>query len=798
MAEEGRRRRAAPLVSASSVEAMTTQRPLEATAADKSNKDTRLEVGDGDDSDARARSKSMVENGTPPLTKTQSRWRMLRTRLVKTRSSSAAGMSERTRETQRRWLLRPKLSATRSMEDLTDLHAQEDQEQREESHRSRSTTRKLSSQESLPSRLRETSSPHTARFMSRDKEDTAGSTPQLDKAIQSTPIAKLDVSIRAPRALSADAVLASPPRALAITIGEESSDDEIEDGIATVPVSPAGSDGRPMSPDGRPGSPAFDLPPLHGSYSTGTIPSLMPRDKRANSDPSSRGLAPPSPVRPADSATPGHLQRSIEGLQNDQILLGAVAVKHRAAPDIKDLVDDLDTAGIRFVYFSAENELQSKAFAEEIGLETGWNCFISLSENAEDQEYIVNHAQLPTGVNNIRQHLLDVDNVPLLVPLFSDSSPSATQEMLLIMQENDMSVCAVGSSLHSENIIAFARADVSLSVIPERASFCLWPRERLKIARHTLKPRYDMPRLAVESAEELSAALTSLPCTLSMRRHDDVRINTLVVEARRLTINLTQMLTFLMFHYLLLSLLQLAVHACLLPPIFSGLQVVWLVVFVIPALAISMLFTPAERALIKLHTSRAKDRITSMSYLAVAFTVRCFSTGVVCALVFGFALHELCQDSGDDCHTLFGNRDGQERTWNDRAEEDLQVLTLAQNIAIWLFTFYMTIASSSYLHRVRGIHRFNPFRNQIWTITAILTLGLQTTYFVVVTGLVGKGRDVRISHVSTELLTLPLVWIAAVIVLNETFKAYDSKREQRDQKRARLEFGTKLGMHSPV
>ena len=81
-------------------------------------------------------------------------------------------------------------------------------------------------------------------------------------------------------------------------------------------------------------------------------------------------------------------------------------------------------AGIRFVYFSAENELQSKAFAEEVGLETGWNCFISLNDDAivryrsvcwantdvtdaclQDAEYILNYANLPSGVSNIRQHL---------------------------------------------------------------------------------------------------------------------------------------------------------------------------------------------------------------------------------------------------------------------------------------------------------------------------------------------------------------------------------------------------------
>jgi hypothetical protein len=70
-----------------------------------------------------------------------------------------------------------------------------------------------------------------------------------------------------------------------------------------------------------------------------------------------------SPVRPAVSATPHTWQRSIErsgyeplalpcfrlilacSLQSEQILLGAVAVRYRAAPDIKDLVKDLDDAG---------------------------------------------------------------------------------------------------------------------------------------------------------------------------------------------------------------------------------------------------------------------------------------------------------------------------------------------------------------------------------------------------------------------------------------------------------------------
>ena len=45
-----------------------------------------------------------------------------------------------------------------------------------------------------------------------------------------------------------------------------------------------------------------------------------------------------------------------------------------------------------------------------------------------------NRAQLPRGIENIRPHLETMDNVPLLVSLFTDCNPDNTREMLKIMQ----------------------------------------------------------------------------------------------------------------------------------------------------------------------------------------------------------------------------------------------------------------------------------------------------------------------------------------------------------------------------
>ena len=47
---------------------------------------------------------------------------------------------------------------------------------------------------------------------------------------------------------------------------------------------------------------------------------------------------------------------------------------------LPQLVDALESDCIRFVYFSRENELRSRIFAEKLGLEAGWvfgdfSCF---------------------------------------------------------------------------------------------------------------------------------------------------------------------------------------------------------------------------------------------------------------------------------------------------------------------------------------------------------------------------------------------------------------------------------------
>lgn len=66
-----------------------------------------------------------------------------------------------------------------------------------------------------------------------------------------------------------------------------------------------------------------------------------------------------------------------------QVFVGMVTMQYQAQNDIVQLVERLDRACIRFVHFSKENELRSRVFSEKMGLESGWNCHISLLSDEE-------------------------------------------------------------------------------------------------------------------------------------------------------------------------------------------------------------------------------------------------------------------------------------------------------------------------------------------------------------------------------------------------------------------------------
>merc|ERR1711881_142023 len=106
------------------------------------------------------------------------------------------------------------------------------------------------------------------------------------------------------------------------------------------------------------------------------------------------------------------------------------------------------------------------------GLETGWNCLISLAPTRPQYKNIMGNVVLPSGIEDIRTHVRDVDNVPLLVSLFSRATPWRVRQMIQILQENGECVTCVGSALRPGNFETFHQADGGVSVLVGAVPLC--------------------------------------------------------------------------------------------------------------------------------------------------------------------------------------------------------------------------------------------------------------------------------------------------------------------------------------
>jgi hypothetical protein len=83
---------------------------------------------------------------------------------------------------------------------------------------------------------------------------------------------------------------------------------------------------------------------------------------------------------------------------------------------------------------------RQKELASQMGIDVAWNCAISLRplETGKEDKYRMTsnyadwdvNAKLPHGVEDVKKHLEEVDNVPLLVSLYTDVTKETTKEMV--------------------------------------------------------------------------------------------------------------------------------------------------------------------------------------------------------------------------------------------------------------------------------------------------------------------------------------------------------------------------------
>ncbi|EDV19392.1 uncharacterized protein TRIADDRAFT_62122 [Trichoplax adhaerens] len=404
----------------------------------------------------------------------------------------------------------------------------------------------------------------------------------------------------------------------------------------------------------------------------------------------------------------GSDEEAVLRLLESQIFIGMLCFEHEVRQNVVSLIEHLDHAGIRFVLFSSENEIKSRAFSKKLGLETGWNCHISLMEpennlrkrtdtncgidlddsNLDNDEFEATHeyhtstaAKLPCGTAAIRPHLETVDDVPLLVPLFTDCTHEASLEMITIMQEYNEITCCVGSSMNCENSKLFSRSDISIAVNPEFPKHC----ENISDEDRDHSVSYEGKTPLV-----ISSLLNTFCCPLLYDCNNYVEVIEVMKEARILCYGLHSCCLFLVSCQISLSLLLLLSSFLLMPPPLAGYHILWFTCAIIPLIGTPLILSRSSHDMMSLMTGKNNQHRKNKKMKAMYLLLRFVPSVIVSLICYYLTLNFNCnKNSGGECHFLLGNRNKSGNgSWNGWLTTNHRELTIAQNQTFALMCIY--------------------------------------------------------------------------------------------------------------
>ena len=389
----------------------------------------------------------------------------------------------------------------------------------------------------------------------------------------------------------------------------------------------------------------------------------------------------------------------ISSLTQSQIFVGMVASRRPLFEKVqKDIKDSMD-AGVRYVFFSRSNMQRSKAVAAKMGLETDWNCAISLRafEDCEMPEWS-KKAQMPCGIDAIREHVDNIDNVPLLVSMMTDSTPSTVKDMFRIYQDNTESVLCLGSSIDGSHFDLFQSADLSF------LSRCLpaaQPLDSLPLGS---------PECLSQSDEWLNSRVVGISCAVALSRGREQAVSETLATVRvgrQIIANATQVIAFavLVFASLGFTVLLALVSPVSNPPLITGTSVIFIGVVSTLCVGLPMLATPAlPSILLQTPCKNEVEGRFEIHRFILYFVVRSLPTAIAAVLVqvwvYGVMVIQDHPSSASHC----GPNRWQDVTWCRALYQNESVLPARQASSSFMMLFVMLsmcAQSASFIYRTK-------------------------------------------------------------------------------------------------
>eukprot|EP00397_Hematodinium_sp_SG-2012_P002682 GEMP01002690.1.p1 GENE.GEMP01002690.1~~GEMP01002690.1.p1 ORF type:complete len:1168 (+),score=251.11 GEMP01002690.1:56-3559(+) len=521
------------------------------------------------------------------------------------------------------------------------------------------------------------------------------------------------------------------------------------------------------------------------------------------------------------------MSRFFRDYNNNHILLGLAALKISASVVVPRYLTKVQEAGIRFCLFSPLGDKKTRTTGALLGLETGWNCLIALEPKPEEKvrKNLMGQVVLPSGIPEIRNHLETVDNVPLLVSLFSRASPHTTREMIKILQENGECVVLLGSALKPENFELFYEADSSVSILVGAAPLC-------DHCAGLLEPlETDRPGDTYVPREiQLSADLTSLPCALQASHsfHDGEQRTICVLvhaikEARRSVDSIFLVLVFFSCSIMIIALMLVLKVLLSLPSLLTGVHLALIATIELPLLSLCLLWNRAHDGIMKeFPFKKADEKMHAQPDRMIAlYSIRSLPTAVVIVALFLIYLDQ-CWDSAlqefTEAHGQVSACTGFAVSWwftgqwvacwlgwqnlisslpdADTLEDGPTAVLPSVQIAIgWLVTVYMIIFSAGFLNRCESIFVVGISSNRLWLFTSVLIFCIHSTIAAI--QMYGVHMTYRPPVPTSLWFAISGSWCVVVVGLNEWVKYKDRLFHLKSQKHLQVLFSTRLGMWSP-
>ncbi|KAG5481579.1 hypothetical protein LSCM1_05603 [Leishmania martiniquensis] len=477
--------------------------------------------------------------------------------------------------------------------------------------------------------------------------------------------------------------------------------------------------------------------------------------------------------------------------------LGLVGVQDSVRPNVQSTMSLLDESGVRCMYFCADTERQTKSFGSRVGLDTDWNCCISLKEDAVALDPHSIRAQLPFGIKSIRKHILHVDPIPLQVSLFSHALGVSKRAMLSVLQDNHEVVVAVGSVLNHSNVRSFVQADLSIGVLPTRRGTNADKDAMLKHSR-VIEPSDFAATNSLNRDIPLYRNVAELiGCSCSLRAPPTTSILPIVAmmirQARLRLSGIGNGAEFVMhanFFLVMLNAISLMVGA---PLLLTPSVTVFELYVLIPILALCCTYTAyagmdAMRVMPSRHNHFVRRAIFRHS--AVVWCLR-YAISVVALLTLGItASTNLCKTGMLKLITM----------------KEERCMSAGQGYVALTFNYWLMVHGWTHIsrhhpisltfslkleHGRRSTYLFRSFR---WLTASFLVTAL--SIFVVVLDTPSSAlRDAFFPSLAH--FTAALLFPVLILALDWPVKRWRGQRFTNMQKFRKLSYGTRLGMHSP-